>query len=85
MIALRHIAVREGNVPPFVKVAATNLVLYGQSVKPDVEIEKIRGELGLGDVHTKDPEYRSVLREIRTIIQATKYDKLIGIDAEGKA
>lgn len=85
MIALRHIAVREGVVPPFVKVAATNLVMYGQSVKPDVEIEKIRGELGLGDVHSKDPEYKSVLREIRMIVQATKYDKLIGIDAEGKA
>jgi heterodisulfide reductase subunit C len=84
MIALRHIAVREGVIPPFVKVAATNLVKYGQSVKPDPEIDKIRKELGLGEVHSKHADYRHVLREIAVLVHASKYDKLIGIEEEVK-
>jgi heterodisulfide reductase subunit C len=82
MIALRHIAVREGVIPPFIKVAATNLVRYGQSVKPDEEINKIRKELGLGDIHTFSPDFKKVLREISVLIHASKYDKLIGIEDE---
>lgn len=82
MIALRHIAVREGVIPPFIKVAATNLVRYGQSVKPDEEVNKIRKELGLGDIHTFSPGYKNVLREISVLIHASKYDKLIGIESE---
>ena len=84
MIALRHIAVREGVIPPFIKVAATNLVRYGQSVKPDDEVNKIRKELGLGDIHTFDPGYKKVLREISILVHASKYDKLIGIEGEVK-
>ena len=84
MIALRHIAVREGVIPPFIKVAATNLVRYGQSVKPDEEINKIRSELGLEQVHSNDPSYKKVLREISVLIHASKYDTLIGIEEEVK-
>ena len=84
MIALRHIAVREGVIPPFIKVAATNLVRYGQSVKPDEEINKIRGELGLEPIHTFHPGYKKVLREINVLVHASKYDKLIGIEEEVK-
>lgn len=85
MIALRHIAVREGVIPPFVKVAATNLVKYGQSVKPDAEINKIRKELGLEEIYTFDAPYKKVIREINVLIHASKYDKLIGIEDEVKA
>lgn len=84
MIALRHIAVREGVIPPFIKVAATNLVRYGQSVKPDEEINRIRKELGLEDIHSLDQRYKKVLREINVLIHASKYDKLIGIEEEVK-
>jgi heterodisulfide reductase subunit C len=84
MIALRHIAIREGVIPPFIKVAATNLVRYGQTVKPDQEIEKIRTELGLGEVPTKAPEYSRVLREISVLVHASKYDSLVGIEEEVK-
>ena len=85
MIALRHIAIREGVIPPFVKMAATNLVRYGQSVKPDDEINKIRAELGLAGVHSQDPDFKRVLREINVLIHASKYDKLIGIEEEVQA
>lgn len=84
MIALRHIAVREGIVPPFVKTAATNLVSYGQSIKPDPDIDKIRKELGLGKIGAEHPEFSKVIREIGVLVHATKYDKLIGIEAEVK-
>jgi heterodisulfide reductase subunit C len=84
MIALRHIAVREGIIPPFIKTAATNLVKYGQSVKPDAEIDKIRKELDLGLIHSQDPDYHTVIREIQVLIHAAKYDKLIGIEEEVK-
>ncbi len=85
MIALRHIAIREGVIPPFIKVAATNLVKYGQSVKPDPEIEKIRKELELEDVPSRGAEYAKVIREINVLVHAAGYDKLIGIEEEVKA
>ena len=85
MIALRHIAVREGVIPPFIKVAATNLVKYGQSVKPDEEIEKIRKELELEDAPSRRDEYSKVIREINVLMHASGYDKLIGIEKEVKA
>jgi heterodisulfide reductase subunit C len=84
MIALRHIAVREGIIPPFVKTAATNLVKYGQSVRPDPEIDKIRGELGLGKIGIDRPEFGKVIREVGVLIRAAKYDRLIGIQEEVK-
>ena len=84
MIALRHIAVREGLIPPFVKTAAGNLLKYGQSVKPDAETTKIRNELGLKPIHSQAPDYHDVIREIQVLIHATKYDKLIGIGEEVK-
>ena len=84
MIALRHIAVREGIVPPFVKTAAVNLVTYGQSIKPDPDIDKVRKELGLGKIGAEHPDYGKVIREIGVLIHAAKYDKLIGIEAEVK-
>ena len=85
MIALRHIAIREGVIPPFIKVAATNLVKYGQSVKPDPEIEKIRKELELEDVPSRGKDYARVIREINVLVHAVGYDKLIGIEEEVKA
>ncbi|MDH3365208.1 MAG: hypothetical protein OEM29_04300 [Thermoplasmata archaeon] len=85
MIALRHIAIREGVIPPFIKMAATNLVKYGQSVKPDPEIERVRKELELGDVPSRDQEYAKVVREINLLVRSTGYDRLIGIESEVKS
>jgi len=79
MIALRHIAVREGIIPPFVKTAASNLLHYGLTVKPDEEMLKERARLGLPDAPSTKPEWKSVIKEIITIIEATKYDRLLGI------
>ncbi len=84
MIALRHIAVKEGVIPPFIKMAATNLVKYGQSVKPDPEIERVRKELELGEIPSRSQEYSKVVREINLLIRSTGYDKLIGIESEVK-
>jgi heterodisulfide reductase subunit C len=53
-------------------------------VPPDVEIDKIRKELGLGLIHTRDPDYHTVIREIQVLVHAAKYDKLIGIQEEVK-
>ncbi len=82
MIALRHIAVREGIVPPFVRTAATNLVKYGQAIKPDPQIDKVRSELGLGKIGAEHPEFGRIIREIGVLVHASKYDKLIGIETE---
>jgi len=84
MIALRHIAIREGIIPPFIRVAATNLVRYGQSVRPDPEIDKIRTELGLPPVPSKHADYSKVTREIGALVRASKFDRLIGIQEEVK-
>ena len=84
MIALRHIAIKEGVIPPFIKMAATNLVNYGQSVKPDPEIERVRKELELEDMPSRSPEFAKVVREINLLIRSSGYDKLIGIESEVK-
>jgi heterodisulfide reductase subunit C len=85
MIALRHIAVREGVIPPFIKMAATNLVMYGQSVKPDPQIERVRNELELGGLPSRSQEYAKVVREINLLVRSTGYDRLIGIESEVKS
>jgi len=79
MIALRHIAVREGIIPPFVKTAASNLLQFGLTVKPDEAMLKERTRLGLPDAPSTKPEWVSVKKEVVTIIQTTKYDRLLGI------
>jgi heterodisulfide reductase subunit C len=82
MVALRHIAVREGIVPPFIRIATVNILTYGHSIKPDSEIEKLRKELDLKPLAATTPAFRKVVDELRTIITATGYDKLIKIDIE---
>ncbi|UCE80437.1 MAG: hypothetical protein JSV94_04560 [Methanobacteriota archaeon] len=82
MIALRHMAIKEGVIPPFIKLAATNLVEYGQSVKPDSEIERVRRELDLEDMPSRTRGYAKVVREINLLVRSTGYDRLIGIESE---
>ncbi|MDH4122602.1 MAG: hypothetical protein OEV21_00740 [Thermoplasmata archaeon] len=79
MIALRHIAVREGIVPPFVKTAASNLLRYGLTVKPDEAMLKEREQLGLPQAAITKPGWERVKKDINTIIETTKYDRLLGI------
>lgn len=81
MIALRHIAIREGIIPPFVKIAAANLLEYGVTVKPDETIERERKRTGLPDLPLSKPEWEEVKDEVVTIIRTTKYDRLLGIHA----
>jgi len=82
MIALRHIAIREGIIPPFVKTAASNLLRYGLTVRPDAAMLKERQRLGLPTAPSTLPLWESVKKEIATIIEATKYDRLLGISAK---
>lgn len=84
MIALRHIAIREGIIPPFVKAVATNLMQCGLSIKPDEAMIKARQRLGLPEAPSTKPDWEAVKRDVTTIIQATKYDKLLGISMEDK-
>jgi heterodisulfide reductase subunit C len=82
MIALRHIAVREGIIPPFIKVTTTNILQWGQSIKPDDEIETVRKETNMKPLAAKTPAHRKVIDELRAILTATRYAKLIKIDIE---
>jgi heterodisulfide reductase subunit C len=79
MIALRHIAIREGIIPPFVKIAATNLLNFGLTVRPDEAMIKERHKMGLPDLPQSKPGWEEVKKQIATIIQTTKYDRLLGI------
>lgn len=82
MIALRHIAIREGIIPPFVKVAAANLLHFGLTVKPDDVMIKERGKMGLPDPPQSKPGWSQVRKEVAAIIEATKYDRLLGITSK---
>lgn len=82
MIALRHIAIREGIIPPFVKTAAVNLLTFGLTVKPDEAMMKERGRLGLPDPPSTRPFWKDVKKQVAKIIETTKYDRLLGIQAK---
>lgn len=82
MIALRHIGIREGIIPPFVKRAASNLMGHGLTVRPDESILKEREKIGLPDLPQSSQDWEQVKDEIVTIIRATKYDRLLGIHKE---
>ncbi len=82
MIALRHIAIREGIIPPFVKAAASNLLRFGLTVKPDEAMIKERVKMGLPDLPQSKPGWSEVKKEVVAIIEATKYDILLGITSK---
>lgn len=84
MIALRHIAIREGYIPDFITRVSTNVVRYGQSIKPAKEVQVLREQLDLGPINYTKPKFAKTLNEIQYIMRTTQYDKLLGIDMEGK-
>lgn len=84
MVALRHIAVREGVIPPFIKNTVRNVLKYGMSVKPDEDIHRLRKELGLPVLPSTESGYGKVLNEIEAIVRFTKYDKLLKLEEEEK-
>jgi heterodisulfide reductase subunit C len=84
MIALRHIAIREGYIPDFILRVSQNVLKYGQSVAPAKEVEVLRGQLELPPLAYARPKYAKVVDELEYIINATGYDKLIGLTGKGK-
>jgi heterodisulfide reductase subunit C len=83
IVALRHIVVREMGPPPFVVAVSQNVANLGQSIMMTSKIANVRKELGL-PTESFDESYRDkAVRDIRTIMQATGFDKLIGIKLEG--
>ena len=79
MIALRHIAIREGFIPDFIVRVSNNVLKYGQSISPAREVEVLREQLELGPLPYARPKHTKNLNEIQHIIKATDYDRLIGI------
>ena len=84
MIALRHIAIREGYIPDFITRVSMNVLKYGQSIAPVREVEVLREQLELGPLSYAKPKHVKNINEIQHIIRATNYDKLIGISIEPK-
>jgi heterodisulfide reductase subunit C len=79
MIALRHIAIREGNIPEFITRVSKNVLKYGQSISPSREVEVLREQLELGPLPYARPKHIKNINEIQHIIKATNYDELIHI------
>jgi len=84
MIALRHIAIREGYIPDFIIRVSTNVLRYGQSIAPVREVEVLREQLELGPLSYAKPKHLKNINEIQHIIKATDFDRLIGISVEQK-
>jgi heterodisulfide reductase subunit C len=82
IVALRHIVVRELGPPPFVVATAQNVANLGQSVEVSGNIIEIRREMEL-PAEPFDRRYRDkAVMDIRTIMKATSFDKLVGINLE---
>ncbi|MDH7509290.1 MAG: 4Fe-4S dicluster domain-containing protein [Methanomassiliicoccales archaeon] len=80
IVALRHIVVRELGPPPFVVSISNNVANLGQAVEISDEILNLRKKIGLNE-KPFDERYRSkAIMDLKTIMKATGYDKLIGID-----
>ena len=84
MIALRHMAIREGLIPDFIVRVSGNVVRYGQSIKPSREVEVLREQLELGPINYDKPKYVKTLNEIQLIMRTTGYDELIGLEIDEK-
>lgn len=82
MIALRHIAVRDGFIPDFIKRVTVNVMQYGQSVAPAREVEVLREQLELGPLSYSKPRYVKSINEVQYIIRAMGYDKLVKVSIE---
>lgn len=81
MIALRHIAIREGHIPDFIVRVSKNVLKYGQSISPSREVEVLREQLELGPLPYARPKHSKNITEIQHIIRATNYDELIHISS----
>jgi len=80
VIALRHMIVRELGPPPFVVAVSQNVADTAQSVPLSEGMRRTREKLGLpGDPFDRIRRDR-VVKEVKTIMKLTNYDKLIGID-----
>jgi heterodisulfide reductase subunit C len=79
MIALRHIAIREGYIPEFIVRVTNNVLKYGQSIAPSREVEVLREQLELGPLPYARPKHSKNITEIQHIIRATDFDELIKI------
>lgn len=79
IVALRHIMVRELGPPQFVVTFSQNIANQGQMPQITPKVMRMREELGLC-AESLDERFRNkVVTEIRTIMEATGFDKLIGI------
>lgn len=85
IVAFRHVSAREKRLPPYIKGASVNIIKYGQNIEPNEDIQRLRRQLGLEPVPSTMPYYKDVLKEIKILIKATKYDKLLGIEKEVEA
>jgi len=82
IVALRHIVVRELGPPPFVVTTSQNVADIGQSIEVSAKIMDVRKEIGL-PAEPFDKRYRDkAIGDIRTIMSATGFDKLIGVKLE---
>jgi heterodisulfide reductase subunit C len=82
MIALRHIAVRDGFIPDFIQRVTRNVRQYGQSVAPAREVEVLRVQLELGPLSYAKPRYTKTINEVQYIMRVTGYDKLVPVQDE---
>lgn len=79
VIALRHIIVRQRGPPFFVVSISKNVADLGQAVTISEEISKLRKKLGLREMPFDESQRLKATRDIKMIMRATGYDKLIGI------
>jgi len=82
MIALRHIAVRDGFIPDFIQRVTRNVRQYGQSVAPASEVEVLRVQLELGPLSYAKPRYSKTINEVQYIMRVMGYDKLVHVQDE---
>lgn len=82
IIALRHITVRELGPPPFVVAASRNVASLGQTVEVEEATLEARREVGLAAEPFEKSHRDKAVRDIRAIMRATGFDRLIGIDLE---
>ncbi len=79
MIALRHIMVRELGPPQFVVTFSQSIAFQGQMPQITPGIAKMREGLGLRPESLDERFKGKVVEEIRTIMKATGFDRLVGI------
>lgn len=80
--AVRNVAAHEGYMAKAHKMTGVYVAKTGHAVPINDKVKALRKEIGLSELPPTSHSDEEALKEVQTLIKATKFDELIGYDWE---